>query len=300
MIQMTKISLVLASLLIASQANALDITGVAADPGATLTTTWLGSGSGINVTSGTISYVGNTDIPQSGTYTGFNLLSSDPTKPNISLADGIVLTSGKATMPMTNTGGAYSNATGTGSSSWVTTASGGHPSNDANSLSFDFTVDAGVTSISSTFVYGSDEYPEWSGTAFADGFAFVVDGVNYAKFSDGTFVSLASLASNSNLNDNTGSAYGIEYDGLTNALLVTGLLNSSLTTHTLQLVIADTGDSFYDSGVFLASLNAGHAGEDGGGVTPVTPVPEPETYLMLLSGLGLLGFMTRRRKNYFW
>jgi hypothetical protein len=28
----------------------------------------------------------------------------------------------------------------------------------------------------------------------------------------------------------------------------------------------------------------------------VTPVPEPETYAMMLAGLGMLGFMARRRK----
>lgn len=27
----------------------------------------------------------------------------------------------------------------------------------------------------------------------------------------------------------------------------------------------------------------------------VTPVPEPDTYAMLLSGLGLMGFVARRR-----
>ena len=29
----------------------------------------------------------------------------------------------------------------------------------------------------------------------------------------------------------------------------------------------------------------------------VAAIPEPETYTMLLAGLGLLGFMARRRKN---
>ena len=39
------------------------------------------------------------------------------------------------------------------------------------------------------------------------------------------------------------------------------------------------------------------------GVTPgqdmlyLTPIPEPETYAMLLAGLGLMGFVARRRKQ---
>jgi len=32
-------------------------------------------------------------------------------------------------------------------------------------------------------------------------------------------------------------------------------------------------------------------------VVPVAPVPEPETYAMMLAGLGLMGFMVRRRRN---
>ena len=33
------------------------------------------------------------------------------------------------------------------------------------------------------------------------------------------------------------------------------------------------------------------------GVPPVTPVPEPETYAMLLAGLGVLGFAARRKRR---
>ncbi|MBT9491644.1 MAG: PEP-CTERM sorting domain-containing protein, partial [Paucibacter sp.] len=30
--------------------------------------------------------------------------------------------------------------------------------------------------------------------------------------------------------------------------------------------------------------------------SPLTPVPEPETYAMLLAGLGVLGLLQRRRR----
>ena len=30
---------------------------------------------------------------------------------------------------------------------------------------------------------------------------------------------------------------------------------------------------------------------------PAAPVPEPETYALFMAGLGLMGFIARRRKN---
>ncbi|PWF43646.1 FxDxF family PEP-CTERM protein [Massilia glaciei] len=42
---------------------------------------------------------------------------------------------------------------------------------------------------------------------------------------------------------------------------------------------------------------AGDTGGSFGGAVMLAPVPEPATYGMLLGGLGLLGFMARRRKG---
>ena len=38
-------------------------------------------------------------------------------------------------------------------------------------------------------------------------------------------------------------------------------------------------------------------GGDSGKYVPATPIPEPETYAMMLAGLGLLGFVARRRRQ---
>ena len=45
------------------------------------------------------------------------------------------------------------------------------------------------------------------------------------------------------------------------------------------------------------SYNDGYADNLSFSVSSVSAVPEPETYAMLLAGLGLMGFMSRRRQN---
>jgi len=47
----------------------------------------------------------------------------------------------------------------------------------------------------------------------------------------------------------------------------------------------------------FAAFHAANGGDITTGETIVAGIPEPETYAMLLAGLGLLGFMTRRRKK---
>lgn len=66
-----------------------------------------------------------------------------------------------------------------------------------------------------------------------------------------------------------------------------------------------TNPNSLNSDLFSVDLDAGTALKLGtfigtvNGLTsaPVSPIPEPETYAMMLAGLGMLGFATRRRKN---
>ena len=57
------------------------------------------------------------------------------------------------------------------------------------------------------------------------------------------------------------------------------------------------GDNSISLGYDLGSLADGATASFGYTYTFATPVPEPETYAMLLAGLGLMGFVARRRQR---
>jgi len=61
-----------------------------------------------------------------------------------------------------------------------------------------------------------------------------------------------------------------------------------------QFALAQTGQDFYFR---YGGGNANQFYVSSMSVSAVTPVPEPETYAMLLAGLGLMGFTVRRRRQ---
>lgn len=290
------------SLAIATSANATSITTVdaAGDPAATaaLAAALLAPSSGITIVGGSEAYVGTPN--QGGTYSDFSISNGTTT---IALAnDGVVLTSGLASgiLVADNTDASFDGSLGTPGNAQLDTLT---PSstNDASSLSFDFTVDPGITSVSAQFVFATDEYPDQSVT---DIFGVFVDGVNYAEFSDGSVINfeLGSISS-SFFNDNdvgsatpfvTASGSEIQYDGILSVLTVTALLNTSLLTHSFMVAIADTSDTIFDSGVFFGGLIAGT--DTGGGITDPGEVPLPAGAWLMLTGLGALAAQRKLKK----
>ena len=287
------VSAVLALGLASTTASALVITPInnAANAVSILVPALLAPSSGISVVGGSETYQGtnNANFQQSGTYTGFNLAPSSGSTPTLVMSNGIFLTSGNANIPLTNTLNQFTGGSGSGSNGLLSILSGSSTF-DANALNFSFTVAAGQNSVSAMFVFGTDEFPTQSVT---DIFGFFVDGVNFAKFPNGSLIA-NNGATNFISNPVGGGLYGIEYNGLTNVLNVVGLLNPSLTTHTLSIAIADTNDTIFDSGVFVKGLQAGISACSGIGCN--NNVPEPGS--LALVGLALAAataFGTRRR-----
>ena len=58
-------------------------------------------------------------------------------------------------------------------------------------------------------------------------------------------------------------------------------------------VAADNASEYFDTIVFRSSINAFETDNH----AILTAVPEPETYAMLIAGLGLMGLIARRRKQ---
>lgn len=235
------------------------------------------SGGGITVLSVSLSYQSDPSgiVLSTGTFTN--------TSGTYGIGDGIVLSTGNVADysdgPNTSTGTSF----GYGTS--ATPAQEGllDPITGGTYDHFDVT-QLDITFLTSTgdvhfyVVFGSEEYSEYVGTTFVDGFGMYLDGANIAY--------VGGLPVNIN-HPSMAPIPGTELDGILapngNPLLffnATGLDTSI--SHTLTFILADTSDANFDTTVYISQLGG-------------TVIPEPGTWLLMLSGLSPVALRLRRR-----
>lgn len=291
---MTKIMLAagMALAMVGTSAHALVVSPT--DDAAALSAALLAPSSGITISAGSETLIGST--VQQGTYTDFNLSSTQAGMPTLSMPDGVVLTSGDANFSTTtNTTNSYSINSGTGAYQplvdLATTGGLNTTQFNANVLEFEFTLDDAVAnnSITANFLFATDEFPTQSVT---DIMGIFINGINYAFFPNGDLVSNQSGDPNSFFNNNPVGAegYPIEWNGLTNVFTVIGLANPGV--NTFALAISDTSDTIFDSAVFFGGMFASFTTGEGGIVTPT--VSEPAMIPLMLGVLGAMTLMRRR------
>jgi outer membrane protein OmpA-like peptidoglycan-associated protein len=123
-------------------------------------------------------------------------------------------------------------------------------------------------SLSFNYVFGSEEYDEFVGSAYNDAFAFFISGkdvegqVNLAvvpgskdpvsvnSINGGSAVYRTRPANPTYYVSNVDGNLGIEYDGMTRLMQIRQAVVPYETYH-LKLAIADVGDNAYDSGVLI-------------------------------------------------
>ena len=141
--------------------------------------------------------------------------------------------------------------------------------------------------VDDTAFFGDSFMEGNSGNSFADRFTFTVD--NDIPMNMDAIVASVSRSADIGLDI---TALGV-YDD-TDTLVATG---SSLRTGATD-VWTVSGDNL-ENGDYYIRVNGNLVSDDGasfGGAVMLMPVPEPEAYGMMLGGLGILGFLARRRK----
>jgi PKD repeat protein len=140
----------------------------------------------------------------------------------------------------------------------------GMSSFDAAVLEFDITVSEDGD-LDFEYVFGSEEYPEFVGSAFNDVFGFFIDESGSGAMNNIALVpnSTTAVAIN-NVNADTNSMYFIDnltagepdivFDGMTTPLPATFSATSATTYH-VKIGVTDIADGVFDSGVFISTTS---------------------------------------------
>lgn len=204
---------------------------------------------------------------------------------NLGIGAGLFLSTGSGVPGQTNTSGSYSgsftNSPAQGDedlSNAIHTAFGNAGAiRDTTSMSFSFQVtDPAVKSVRFDLIFGSEEYPEYSDSSYVDIAGVFINGVNHALFNGMSSQPLSVLKNNlsaGNFINNTASVRQIEFDGVSSKLEI--IAPVQMGTNTIKIGVADTGDSAWDSGLFVANFAATNI--DGFGLADVIELPPGKT-----------------------
>jgi hypothetical protein len=138
----------------------------------------------------------------------------------------------------------------------------GDTDQDVTILKLDLTVPTGANCLLLDFAFYSEEFPEYVGSSYNDGFIAELDSStwttsgstisapnNFAFDTDGNVVSINSTGATSM---NAANAAGTTYDGATVLLQAASPVTSG--AHSLYLSIFDQGDGIYDSAAFIDNV----------------------------------------------
>ena len=245
----------------------------------------------LNSLLGNTTGLSNFSVEATGSPEAFGIFENDP----FGLGSGIALSTGRLVdIPGENTedGRNFDFATDLSTDFDTEGATG-----DEISLNISFDTNNSVNELFFQYVFGSEEFVEFGGEPlFNDSFQLLLNGVNLAKLSDGSDVTISNLVPNpagpyhpDYINNPAAPNTLTKLDGYTQTLTFQGLLNRNA-RNTLSINLRDNGDGLMDSVVFLKSGSLST-------LPPAETVPEPQQIFGLFALAGIAFFSQRKRKT---